>query len=150
MKVKLSKELAETLISEKEYREEIGRKLFNECKQIAGQLDKDILNKTIRTIFDSHRFPGHRNPHSPPIARKITNYKKKYKPLIIKTISIKLTKMNEKFEFTKEELVEAFKLYNTDALDNPDNYGHIDKTEDCAMKQAEMLISFLPIHEKAD
>lgn len=53
--------------------------------------------------------------------------------------------MEEKFEFTKEKLVKAFLLWDTEAVNNPSDFTEIEPSEDYAKNQAEDLISYLKI-----
>jgi len=46
-------------------------------------------------------------------------------------------------KFTKEQLIEAFKIYNNQVIDNPNDFGTIDSTEQTAESQAETLIAIL-------
>jgi len=46
-------------------------------------------------------------------------------------------------KFTKEQLIEAFKIYNKQVIDNPNDFGTIDSTEQTAESQAETLIAIL-------
>lgn len=51
--------------------------------------------------------------------------------------------MIEVFEFTKEQLIEAFKRYNLEYLANKDEFVEISDSEDTAIAQAEKLLSIL-------
>jgi len=51
--------------------------------------------------------------------------------------------MEEVLEFTKEQLTEAFRQYNTEFLNATESFGKIDDTNESAQLQAEKLISIL-------
>lgn len=53
--------------------------------------------------------------------------------------------MKKSFEITKKQLVEAFRRYNQAVLQNPEAFGTLDDSENCAKLQAEALISYLPL-----
>lgn len=49
----------------------------------------------------------------------------------------------EVFEFTKEQLIEAFKRYNLELLTQKEDFGEITDSQECATGQAEKLLSIL-------
>lgn len=49
-----------------------------------------------------------------------------------------------KITIKKEALIKAMQDYNIDATKNPENFGNIDQSDDCAIKQVEQLISYIP------
>lgn len=51
--------------------------------------------------------------------------------------------MQELFQFTEAQLVEAFKIYNSEYLENKENFGEITSDEDTAKMQADKLLSIL-------
>lgn len=51
--------------------------------------------------------------------------------------------MEEVFEFTKSQLTEAFRIYNIEALEEPDQFGEIDDSEESARLQVEKILSIL-------
>lgn len=55
-----------------------------------------------------------------------------------------------KFEFTKEQLIQAFEAYNRQMLESPQDFGEITDSRECAEAQAGKLISILedlPVNE---
>lgn len=55
----------------------------------------------------------------------------------------KKTKMEEVHEFTKSRLTEAFKAYNAEVIQRPDDFGVISADTDVAEGQAAKLIELL-------
>lgn len=51
--------------------------------------------------------------------------------------------MEEVFEVTKSQLTEAFRLYNIEVLENPEQFGEIEDSEESARLQAEKILSIL-------
>lgn len=51
--------------------------------------------------------------------------------------------MDQHFEFTREQLVEAFKTWNQSFLENPDKYSEIDDSKDVTEAQANHLLEIL-------
>jgi len=51
--------------------------------------------------------------------------------------------MSEKLEFTKNELIQAFMVYNKEAIETPEDFTKIDTSEDCAKVQVEVLLGIL-------
>lgn len=52
----------------------------------------------------------------------------------------KQIKMETVFEFTRSELAEAFLRWGKDVENNPEKYGDIKATLDCAERQADELL----------
>lgn len=50
----------------------------------------------------------------------------------------------------KKDLVEAFRKWNIDAAQRPEKFTEIDETEDCAERQINCLLSYLPESNKKD
>ena len=51
--------------------------------------------------------------------------------------------MSDIFHVTKSQLIEAFKIYNAEYLENKDNFGEIQPDEETAVGQAEKLLAIL-------
>jgi len=51
--------------------------------------------------------------------------------------------MEELFDFTKSQLIEAFLKWNKDVAENPDKFNEITLTKKCATEQAEALMKYL-------
>lgn len=54
--------------------------------------------------------------------------------------------MEETFEFTEKQLIEAMRIYNSEFLANPESFytlEEIDDSEDCAKLQAQKILSIL-------
>lgn len=51
--------------------------------------------------------------------------------------------MEEIFEFTKAQLTEAFKIWNTDFLGNPESFDPAITADTSAERQAEILLDIL-------
>lgn len=49
----------------------------------------------------------------------------------------------EEFKFTKEQLIEAFKIYNSEYLANPESFSELTADKETAILQAEKLLSIL-------
>jgi hypothetical protein len=65
-------------------------------------------------------------------------------PTQIEDYGVKIEDLNfDSFCFTKQQLIEAFKIYNKEFLDNPESFDQIDNSDDTAILQAEKLLSIL-------
>ena len=53
-----------------------------------------------------------------------------------------------KITIKKDALIKAMQDYNVDVTKNPGNFEDIDESEDCANKQVEQLISYIPEHHQ--
>lgn len=52
--------------------------------------------------------------------------------------------MSETIQFTKEELIEAFRLWNVEAISNPEEFAEeISPKKEFAERQAEALLHYL-------
>ena len=49
-----------------------------------------------------------------------------------------------KITIKKEALIKAMHEYNADAIKNPENFDNIDESDECANKQVEHLMSYIP------
>tara|TARA_R110002020_G_scaffold475112_1_gene708605 strand:+ start:3578 stop:3853 length:276 start_codon:yes stop_codon:yes gene_type:complete len=49
-----------------------------------------------------------------------------------------------KITFERKHLVEAFQKYNKEMLENPEEFGEIENTVECAESQADFLIGLIP------
>lgn len=56
--------------------------------------------------------------------------------------------MNEIITVTKQELVEAMRLYNEDSLENPQNFRDITSSENCAEDQVDYLLDKIDEHHQ--
>lgn len=56
--------------------------------------------------------------------------------------------MNRKLSFTKEELIAAFLLLDTDLIENPEKFNKIKASEQCAIDQTEALLKYLEESEE--
>jgi hypothetical protein len=56
--------------------------------------------------------------------------------------------MEDKYLIGKNDIIDAFKKYNQDCLDHPENYKEkFDTSDECAVGQAEMLMSFMKLNK---
>lgn len=54
--------------------------------------------------------------------------------------------MEDKYLIGKSDIIEAFKKYNQDCIDHPEKYKEtFDESHECAVGQAEMLMSFMTL-----
>lgn len=51
--------------------------------------------------------------------------------------------MEGKIEITHSELAEALAAYNKDAIENPENFGPLEDTQEAAELQADALLGYL-------
>lgn len=51
--------------------------------------------------------------------------------------------LNCEFKFTKEQLIKAFKIYNTQSIENKDDFVDITDDKDAAEAQVDHLLSIL-------
>lgn len=50
----------------------------------------------------------------------------------------------------KKDLIKAMQKWNMDATQNPEGFTEIDETEDCAERQINCLLSYLPERNTKD
>lgn len=56
--------------------------------------------------------------------------------------------MEDKYLIGKNDIIDAFKKYNQDCLDHPENYKEkFDTSDECAVGQAEILMSFMKLNK---
>lgn len=54
--------------------------------------------------------------------------------------------MEEKYLISKSDIINAFQKYNQDCIDHPEEYKEtFDESHECAVGQAEMLMSFMTL-----
>jgi hypothetical protein len=75
---------------------------------------------------------------------KNNDFKPMPMPTPIEDYGVKIEDLNfDSFCFTKQQLIEAFKIYNKEFIDNPESFDQIDNSDDTAILQADKLLSIL-------
>lgn len=53
-----------------------------------------------------------------------------------------------KITVEKSALIQAFQKWNSDAINNPENFTSINGSENCAERQVDDLLSYLPVYHQ--